>query len=184
MLHDYAGSSVPAGCTCNAGCSGKAPNSGCGGSCPTAFPTSPLLQRRLTVGAVAHAPRPLKNPSPESCFAKSCKIRTEPLSFRCDLRSQHATQLRPGAVLLISTVERMPSTPALHWQSIVLFSAESTTCKQCVSPFRRPCFRHCCHLLWSIPAPPGGEFTYHQAIAKLTLSEGLPAILLFRIASI
>ena len=121
---------------------------------PRPFLTAPLLQRRLTVGAVAHAPRPLKNPSPESCFAKACKIRTEPLSFRCDLRSQHATQLRPGAVLLISTVERMPSTPALHWQSIVLFSAESTTCMQCVSPFRHQCFRHCCHLLWSVPALP------------------------------
>ena len=55
-----AGSSVPAGCTCNAGYSGKAPNSGCGGSCPTAFPSPPLLQRRLTVGAVAHAPRPFR----------------------------------------------------------------------------------------------------------------------------
>ncbi len=42
------------------------------------------------------------------------KIRAELLTFRCDLKSQHATQLRPGAVLLISTVERILSTLALH----------------------------------------------------------------------
>ena len=82
------------------------------------------------------------------------KIRTEPLTFRCDLKGQHARQLRPGAVLLISTAEHMPSTLALHWESVLLFSAESTTCMTCVSPLRHQCFRHCCHLLWSVPALP------------------------------
>ena len=38
--------------------SGKAPNSGCGGSCPTAFRCRIFSAKRLTVGAVAHAPRP------------------------------------------------------------------------------------------------------------------------------